>query len=75
MKDGEETTYALLRATQKEEKRRDAFETGVYGIYIVTAVVAIWQFAAVAKPLPKVAHTPHHNHPHKVHMVTGSRPS
>jgi hypothetical protein len=37
------STYALL--LQSEEKERGLFETLVYGLLVVSAVVGIWQFA------------------------------
>jgi hypothetical protein len=37
------STYALL--LQSEEKERGLFETLIYGLLVVSAVVGIWQFA------------------------------
>ena len=37
------STYALL--LQSEEKQHGLFETLIYGMLIVSAVVGIWQFA------------------------------
>lgn len=44
------STYALL--LQSEEKERGIFETLIYGMLIVSAVIGIWQFAhlKVASP-------------------------
>lgn len=74
MKKGEESTYALLTAAQEKEKGRDLFETGVYTVFTFITVLAIWQFAAVAKPLPKALRASLHRHVHKVHFAAGSRP-
>jgi hypothetical protein len=75
MKKGEESTYALLAAAQEKEKGHDLFETGVYAVFTLITVIAIWQFAAVAKPLPKALRASLHHHVHKAHFATGSRPS
>ena len=37
------STYALL--LQSEEKERGLFETFIYGLLVVSAVIGIWQFA------------------------------
>jgi hypothetical protein len=74
MKKGEEGTYALLQAAQEKEKGQDLFEAGVYAVFILTTVIAIWQFAAVAHPL-KALGTATHHHAHKVHLAPASRPS
>jgi hypothetical protein len=37
------STYALLM--QSEEKEHGLFETLIYGLLIVSAVIGIWQFA------------------------------
>jgi hypothetical protein len=44
------STYALL--VQSEEKESGIFETFIYGLLIVSAVIGIWQFAhlKVASP-------------------------
>ena len=44
------STYALL--LQSEEKERGLFETLIYGMLIMSAVIGIWQFAhlKVASP-------------------------
>jgi len=46
------STYALL--VRSEEKERGLFETFVYGLLIVSAVVGIWQFAHLRVPSPFV---------------------
>jgi hypothetical protein len=75
MKKGEESTYTLLADAQEKEKGQDLFETVVYAVFTLITVLAIWQFAAVAKPLPKALRASLHHHVHKVHSATGSRPS
>jgi len=37
------STYSML--VQSEEKERNLFETLVYGVIVISAVVAIWQVA------------------------------
>jgi hypothetical protein len=37
------STYSML--VQSEEKERNLFETCVYGLIVLSAVVAIWQLA------------------------------
>lgn len=37
------STYSML--VQAEEKERNLFETFVYGVIVLSAVVAIWQVA------------------------------
>jgi hypothetical protein len=44
------STYALL--AQSEEKERGLFETFVYGLLVLSAVVGIWQFAHLRVPSP-----------------------
>jgi hypothetical protein len=39
----EESTYSLL--VRSEEKRRSIIETVVYGLVILSALAAIWEFA------------------------------
>jgi hypothetical protein len=46
----QESTYALL--VRSEEKERSLFETIACGLFILSAVVAIWQFAAQPVKLP-----------------------
>jgi hypothetical protein len=45
-----ESTYALL--VRSEEKERSLFETIAYGLFILSAVAAIWQFAQQPINLP-----------------------
>ena len=71
MKTGEESTYALLTAAEEKEKGRDFFEIGVYAVFALSTLLAIWQFAAIAKPLPKTVH----HHTHKAHPALEARPS
>jgi hypothetical protein len=44
------STYALL--AQSEEKDRGLFETIVYGLLVLSAVIGIWQFAHLRVPSP-----------------------
>jgi hypothetical protein len=44
------STYALL--VRSEEKERNLFETFVYGLLVLSAVVGIWQFAHLRVPSP-----------------------
>lgn len=44
------STYALL--VRSEEKERGLFETFVYGLLVLSAVVGIWQFAHLRVPSP-----------------------
>jgi hypothetical protein len=62
------TTYALL--VHSEEKGRDRLELGVYVMCILSAIVAIWQFAWQPAP-PQLnemtwqsSPTPHVTHHH-----------
>jgi hypothetical protein len=43
MKNNQESTYALL--VRSEERNRSALETVLYSTFILSVVVAIWQFA------------------------------
>jgi len=45
-----ESTYALL--VRSEEKERSLFEAIAYGLFILSAVAAIWQFAQQPVNLP-----------------------
>ena len=45
-----ESTYALL--VRSEEKERSLLETIAYGLFILSAVTAIWQFAQQPINLP-----------------------
>ena len=49
------STYALL--AQSEEKERGLFETLVYSLLVLSAVIGIWQFAHLRVPSP-FANTP-----------------
>jgi hypothetical protein len=49
------STYALL--VRSEEKERGLFETIVYSLLVLSAVVGIWQFAHLRVPEP-FANTP-----------------
>ena len=51
-----ESTYALI--VRSEEKERSLFETFIYGLLVVSAVVGIWQFAHLRVPTPFAAHQP-----------------
>jgi len=44
------STYALL--VRSEEKERGLFETIVYSLLVVSAVIGIWQFAHLRVPSP-----------------------
>ena len=46
------STYAML---QSEEKERGLSETFIYGLLVVSAVIAIWQFAHMRIPTPFAA--------------------
>lgn len=46
----QESTYALL--VRSEEKGRSLFETIAYGLVMLSAVAAIWQFAQQPVNLP-----------------------
>ena len=59
------STYALL--VRSEEKERGLFETLVYSLLVLSAVVGIWQFAHLRIPSP-FAHT----EPAATQIVSGS---
>ena len=44
------STYALI--LQSEEKERSLFETFVYSMLVLSAVIGIWQFAHMRIPSP-----------------------
>lgn len=44
------STYAML--VQSEEKERSLFETFIYGLLVLSAIVGIWQFAHLRMPTP-----------------------
>ena len=43
-------TYRLL--VQSEEKSRNILETALYGLFALSALVSIWQFAEQPNALP-----------------------
>lgn len=49
------STYALL--VRSEEKERGFFETVIYSLLVLSAVIGIWQFAHLRVPSP-FANTP-----------------
>ena len=50
------STYALL--VKSEEKERSLFETFIYGLLVLSAVVGIWQFAHTRVATPFAANQP-----------------
>jgi hypothetical protein len=44
------STYAML--VRSEEKERGLFETFVYSLLVLSAVIGIWQFAHLRIPSP-----------------------
>ncbi|HVF73239.1 MAG TPA: hypothetical protein VM940_16675 [Chthoniobacterales bacterium] len=44
------STYAMI--LQSEEKERGLFETLIYSLLVLSAVVGIWQFAHLRIPTP-----------------------
>jgi hypothetical protein len=44
------STYALL--VRSEEKERGLFETCIYSLLVLSAVIGIWQFAHLRIPTP-----------------------
>jgi len=44
------STYAML--VRSEEKERGIFETFVYSLLVLSAVIGIWQFAHLRIPSP-----------------------
>lgn len=46
------STYSLL--VQSQEMDRGLFETFIYGLLVLSAVVGIWQFAHLRVPAPFV---------------------
>ena len=44
------STYALL--VRSEEKERGLFETCIYTLLVLSAVIGIWQFAHLRIPTP-----------------------
>ena len=49
------STYALL--VRSEEKERGLFETIVYTLLVLSAVIGIWQFAHLRVPSPFAGRT------------------
>jgi hypothetical protein len=49
------STYAML--VRSEEKERGLFETVIYSLLVLSAVIGIWQFAHLRVPSP-FANTP-----------------
>ena len=56
LKPVQKSTYALL--VREEEKERGLFETLVYSLLVVSAVIGIWQFAHLRVPTPFAASQP-----------------
>ena len=56
MKNNQESTYALL--VRSEEKSRNALETVAYVTFILSVVVAIWQFAQNPVNIPALGLEP-----------------
>ena len=50
------STYALL--VRSEEKERGLFETVIYSLLVVSAVIGIWQFAHLRVPTPFASNQP-----------------
>jgi hypothetical protein len=50
MKNNQESTYALL--VRSEERSRSALETVAYSTFILSVIVAIWQFAQQPVNIP-----------------------
>jgi hypothetical protein len=48
-----ESTYAML--VRSEDKERSLFETVVYGLFILSSIAAIWQFALQPVDFPRSA--------------------
>ena len=56
MKTHQESTYALL--VRSEEKSRNALETVAYLTFILSVVVAFWQFAQNPVNIPVIGSDP-----------------
>lgn len=50
------STYAML--VRSEEKERGLFETIVYSLLVISAVIGIWQFAHLRVPSPFAKNAP-----------------
>ncbi len=56
MKTHQSNTYDLILASEAEDKKRNAVETLIYSLFILSAVFSIFQFAAQPVVVPgKVA--------------------
>jgi hypothetical protein len=56
MNNHQESTYALL--VRSEEKSRNALETVAYMTFILSVVVAVWQFAQHPVNIPASGYEP-----------------
>ena len=49
------TTYDLIEESESEDKNRTLLETVIYALFILSAIVSIWQF--VVQPIVVPSHT------------------
>ena len=49
------TTYDLIVESESEDKNRTLLETVIYALFILSAIVSIWQF--VVQPIVVPSHT------------------
>ncbi len=49
------TTYDLIMESESEDKNRSLLETVIYALFILSAIVSIWQF--VVQPIVVPSHT------------------
>src|SRR5258708_12507984 len=49
------TTYDLIMESESEDKNRSLLETIIYALFILSAIVSIWQF--VVQPIVVPSHT------------------
>ena len=49
------TTYDLIMESESEDKNRSRVETVIYALFILSAIVSIWQF--VVQPIAVPSHT------------------
>ena len=49
------TTYDLIVESESEDKNRSLLETVIYALFILSAIVSIWQF--VVQPVAVPSHT------------------
>ena len=49
------TTYDLIMESESEDRNRSLLETVIYALFILSAIVSIWQF--VAQPVAVPSHT------------------